>query len=199
MRGRGIPPELWDALYFLSVAALLTELLLRDLLPWPVGAVALTGAVAFRAFARTVGGVSDRMYRGFRIAFLLLILSPLLIRGVPIRSLLDLVASLCLHGLERILVSILTVGVRGELSLCVAFLVVMILLLLSRAGLEIGSAFVYRTFFCLVAPLFTLALMLAWWSQGDIRQAALVGGSVFSIFLFAEGAYLILRALMSRP
>jgi hypothetical protein len=74
-----------------------------------------------------------------------------------------------------------------------------ILLLLSRAGLEIGSAFVYRTFFCLVAPLFTLALMLAWWSQGDIRQAALVGGSVFSIFLFAEGAYLILRALMSRP
>jgi len=41
--------------------------------------------------------------------------------------------------------------------------------------------------------------MLARWSQGDWQQAALVGGSVFSIFLFAEGAYLILRGFMARP
>jgi hypothetical protein len=189
---------LWDALYFLSMAALLTDLLLKDLLPWPVGAIALTGAVAFRAFARAVGGVSDWMYWGFQIAFLFLILIALLIRGVPIRGLPAAAAGLLFHGLERILVSILNMGARGELPFWGALLSVLALLLLSRIGLEIGSAFLYRIIFCLLAPLFTLALMLAWWSQGDIRHAALVGASVFSIFLFAECAYLILRALMSR-
>jgi len=190
---------LWDALYFLSIAALLTDLLLKDLLPWPVGAIALTGVVAFRAFARAIGGVSDRVYWGFRIAFLLLILIALLIRGVPIRSLPATVAALLFDGLERILVSILTMGARGELPFWGAFLSVIALLLLSRIGLEIGSAFLYRLIFRLLAPLFTSALMLAWWSQGDIQQAILVGASVFSIFLFAECAYLILRAFMLRP
>jgi len=184
MRGAGIPSALWGVLYFLSITALLTDLLLKELLPWPVGAFALTGAVTLRAFARAVGGVSDRMYRGFRITFLLLI------RGAPIQSLPTAVAALLFDGLEGILVRILTMAIQGELPFWIALFSVV---------LESGNPFLYRVTYCLLAPLFTLALMLAWWSQGDLRQAVLVGASVLSVFLFAEGAYLILRAFLPRP
>ena len=194
-----IPPELWDALYSLSVTTLLTGLLLRDLLPWPVGALALTLVVVFRSFARAIGGVSNWAYQGFRLIFFGLLLVPLLIRGVPLRDLASVVFAVFLDGLEGIIANILKMSALGNLPLWLGFLSVIVLLLFSRLGLELGSVLLYRLIYWLLAPLFTLALMLVQWSQGEWQGMVLVGGSVFSLFLFAEAAYLILRSRWQRP
>jgi len=199
MRAERIPLELWDALYFLSVTTLLTGLLLRDLLPWPVGALALTMVVVFRAFARAVGGVSNWAYQGFRLIFFGLLLVPLLIRGIPLQDLVSVIFAVFLSGLEGIIANILKMSATDNLPLWLGFLSVIVLLLLSYIGLEVGSVLLYRLIYWLLAPLFTLALMLAQWSQGGWQGMALVGGSVFSLFLFVESAYLILRYRLQRP
>lgn len=194
MRAGGISPELWDALYFLSVTNLLTGLLLRNLLPWPVGALALTIVVVFRSFARAIGGVSNRAYQGFRLIFFGLLLIPLLIHGVPLRDLALVAFAVFFHGLESIIINILNMSALGYLPLWLGLLSVIILFLLSRIGLEWGSVLLYRLIYCILAPLFTLALMLVLLSQGEWRKMVLIGGSVFFLFLSAEIFYLILRS-----
>jgi len=193
-----VPPELWDALYFLSITTLVTGLLLNNLLSWPFGAAALTAAISFRAFARAIGGVRDRTYRRFQIAFLGLLLAPLLIRGVPLRDLVFVTITISTDGLESIIANILKMSATGNLPLLLGLLSIIGLLTFRCIGLELGSVLLYWAIYCFLAPFFTLAIMLAQWSKGGLQQVVLAGGSVFSLFLVAECAYLILRSQMRK-
>jgi len=187
---RGASRLLWDSLYLLSVTALLTGALLQGYLPWQIGAVLLTAAVAFRAMARLTGGVGDGPYRLFKIGFYGMLIGVLWLRGGSGYVIPALLHAL-LTGFEAILAQVLMLAGQGHISVGLAVLAVMLMVVLRKIGLEIGSVLVYWTFFRLVAPVFGLLVMISLWSHGDVKQAVLAGGSVLSLFLAAEGLYLI--------
>ena len=181
---------LWDSFYLLSVVTVLTGAMLNGYLPSRLGAVLLIAAALFRAVAHARGGISDCAYRLFKVVFCGALIVVIVWRGGGADAVAVLLTSL-VTGFDHLLVQILTLSALGHLSVVLAVLVIILLVVLRKLGLESLSLFVYHTFFRFAAPIFALLVLVARWSESDARQAMLIGGATLSLFLAAEGLFLI--------
>lgn len=187
----------FDLLSTVTLAVLMLDLTARGYLPSWLAAIMLVVFVAFRAFARAVGGVADLVHDSFTILFLLILIVILILKA----GWLDIAAILIgtfYRGLEQILAVIMKLVGRGYIPLHLAVLLSLVLVFLRWVGRgKLGSKLIYLTF-RIAAPIFVLTTFLSTASHGNLKEAVVIGCSLLALTVMLEGFYLMFYGLFQK-